>query len=346
MKKILNLNITFKMLILIIYSLLLLAISGIIVGSVLSEDETKGFGTIGKDEYISVVARLYETRNEISEKERASWNISYQIAQQDPSVKIQNVRIFTEGITMDDKKIFFEGSKKDSNSIKQEVCTTSKAFSSYSSITKSYSTSSKSNGELKIVYTRVLYQVVKDETTINKELKFRFVPQKPENENFNNYTQLTQAICYDDKVQNINLNDSNKYLNLDVVFKQVGEGNGDNPYKDSIKLSISANEKEISVANLYASNVAVTVFGKVENQATDPDNYFSEYITLFEIHGALVDLNSDKWSESQKEGLTDFYSTSSTLSKDYNVSELYIIYTLTTSNGASTTIRSRVNLLK
>lgn len=346
MKKILNLNITFKMLVLIIYSLLLLAISAIIVGSVLTEDETKGFGTVGKDEYISVVAKLRETRSESNEKERATWTISYQVAQQDPSVKIQNVRVFTEALTMDDKKVYFEGSKKDSSSNKQEVNTSKNPFSTYSNIIKSYSTTTKSNGELKIVYTRVLYQVVIGETTTNKELKFRFVPHKPENENFNNYTQLNQTISYSDNKQTINLNDTNKYLNLEVVFKQNGQGNGDSPYTDYIEINVSANESEISVANINATNTSVTVFGKVDNQSTDPDNYFSEYITLFEINGNLVDLNSDKWSESQKTGLTQFYSTSSNLSKEYNISELYIIYTLTTSNGASTTIRSKVNLTK
>lgn len=345
MKKILNLNITFKMLILVIYSLLLLAVSGIIVGSVLTEDETKGYSTAAKDEYISVVAKLRETRSEVSSKERATWTIWYQIVQQDPNVKIQNVRIFTEGITMDDKKIFFEGSKKDSSSIKQEVNTSSAAFSSYSSIIKSYSGEKKSNSELKIVYTRVLYQVVIGEEILNKELKYRFVPCKPENENFESYEVLEQEIKYSDVAQKIEFNDTNNYFSLNVLFKETGDGK-ESPITDYLKINLSGNESTISVANLTTTNVGVTVFGKVENQETDPDNYFSEYITIMDLHGCLVDLNSDKWSESLKNSLSNFYYTESNLSKSYNVSELYLLLTLTTNNGATTTIKNKIVLSK
>ena len=346
MKKILNLNITFKMLILVIYSLILLALSGIIVGAILSEDETKGYGTSAKDEYISVVARLSETRSVVSEKERATWAISYQIAQQNPNVKIQNVRIFTEGLTQDDKKIYFEGSKKDSSSVKQEVNTNNSYFSTYQSIVKSYSNSTNSNQELKIVYTRVLYQVVENEQTTNKELKYRFVPCKPENENFNNYTNINQTLTYNDSATQLELNDTNKYFQISATLKETGAGTSEKPKKDFLEIKVSANEETISVANLHATNVAVTVFAKVDNQTTDPDNYFSEYITIMDLHGCLVDLNSESWTKDVKTGLTDFYKKSTELSKEYNVSEIYITLTLTTNNGATTTIKNKIALSK
>ena len=346
MKKILNLNITFKMLILIIYCLILLTLSGIIVGAVLSEDETKGYSPVARDQYISVVARITETRKEVSEKEKADWIISYQIAQQNPDVKIQNVRIFTEAKTMDDKTIYFEGSKKESSSVKQEVNTTKNAFSTYTSISKSYSSSKKTNSELKLVYTKVLYQVVENEIVQNKELKYRFVPCKPENINFDNFIALNEQLNYNENITTLNITDSNKYLTLNVKYNETGENTAEKPLEDLIEIYIQANEAAISVANLSATNVSVTVFGRVENQKTDPDNFFSEYITLIDLHGCLVDLNSENQKEDIKNNLTKFYASESKISKEYNISELYITFTLTTDNGATTTINNKITLNK
>ena len=87
MKKIEKLNVTTKMLLVLLYSFVLLLIAVFVINLSDAREESKGYGTKARDEYIQVFSKVIETRSEPTndetnlKKETSRYSIYTQITQ-------------------------------------------------------------------------------------------------------------------------------------------------------------------------------------------------------------------------------------------------------------------------
>lgn len=358
MKFLSKINTTAKMAILVIYAVVLTLLAIFII-NINNIDETEGYGTSARDENIQIASKIVESRTAASlssdtAKERSSWTVSLQITKNNPNVEVSNIEAYVKATTQDGSNIYFEESKKDSTSYKGTPSTTSANFVSYSSNinkTNTYSSSkkeyTKTNNELKFVYIRVTYKVAQEDgTETNKELKYYYVPVKPEQEDFNTYNEVVDYDSEDTKL--IEFDDSSKYYNLFVKLTRNEEKTTEEKVQsDRIVPSFKVDESYIKEQGKYVTSASVTVFAKVKNDPSDTENYFSDYITVMDIHGAFVNQdNTAAWTAAQLNNLSGYYKSTCSINTTYEASELYILFTITTSDGKTTYNKVRVNLLK
>lgn len=345
MKFITKLNPSVKMVILIVYAFILLALSIFLV-NIETIDETEGYGTTARDENIQLVAKIVESRTAGSlkkdnSKESSNWTITLQITKNNPNVEVTNIESFVKAVAEDDSVIYFEESKN-SSGYKGTPSTTSTSFVSYSSGIKrsnSYSSSTKeytkTNTELKLVFIRTLYKAIDEDGNVSdKELKYYFAPVKPERQDFSLFSKTIELDNSDDE-QIVAKDELSNYFTLDVK-ETINENKttADNTYSDKFTPHVTANEEKIKEENKYVANASVTVFAKVKNDKTDLENYFPDYVTAIDLHGVFVDqANTSAWTTAQIRNLSNFYKSNCSINTLYETSELYIVLTLTTNDG-------------
>ncbi|MBR2890855.1 MAG: hypothetical protein IKC22_00470 [Bacilli bacterium] len=345
-----------KMVILAVYTFILFAITITIITAT-SINEAKGFHSMSRDENIQIVAKLVETRTsdylkKNTDKEKASWKISYQVAKNNPNVDVKNIEIFTKAVTEEDKEIYFETTKKAYSSYKGDPSTNGTALQSYPKYTYSETqiektnkintkdnTYTKANSQLSIVYVTVFYHV----DNVQKEMKFYFIPAKPDQYNFENFTE--EIDLTENKGKRIVFN-KNGYTTVSITPTiETETSTSETTINDSILFELKCNEKFLKEEGLFVTDANVTLFAKVKNDASDTENYFSDYITVVDLHGTFVDDNNTKaWSDHQRINLPTFYTSNCSINTTYEVSELYLIVSYTTSDGKTHTDHLKINL--
>ena len=360
MKFIAKLNPAVKMFILVVYALVLVAIAIFII-NIQGLDETEGYSSKGIDENIQIVSKLMESRTAASlttanARERANWTISLQVAKHNANVEVSKIETYVKAKTEKGTTIYFEESAKKSTSYKGTPSTSSSAFSSYSTgIAKSatYSSSTKeytkSNTELKMVYIRTTYVVTaEDGTETQKELKYYFVPVKPEQEDFSKYSK-TIALTENKVESSVLLEEDEKSIFTLKIKPTMNEEKttAEKTYSDRVETSVSMNLQSLKDDELYVVNSSATVFAKVKNDKTDTDNFFADYITVMDVHGAMVDNNNiSAWTTYQVTSLSKYYNSSCSINTSYEVSTLYIVLSATFNDGTTEFVRVKVTLPK
>ena len=360
MKFIARLNPAVKMFILVVYALILVAIT-IFVINLQGLDETEGYSSKGIDENIQVVAKLKESRTAASltsetAKEKANWTIALQVAKHNAKVEVSKIETYVKAKTEKGTTIYFEESAKKSTSYKGVPSTSNSSFTSYSTgIAKSstYSSSTKeytnSNTELKMVYIRTTYVVtLEDGSEVNKELKYYFVPVKPEQEDFSKYSK-TITLAENKKEEIVPLEEDEKGIFKLTIKPTMNEEKTttEKTYSDVIDASVSMNLQSLAQDGLYVVNSSATVFAKVKNDKSDTTNYFADYITVLDVHGTMVDTNNaSTWSTYQATQLSKFYNSSCSINTSYEASVLYVVLSATFNDGTTEFVRVKVVLPK
>lgn len=360
MKFIARLNPAVKMFILVAYALILVAIA-IFVINLQGLDETEGYNTKGIDENIQIVSKLIESRTAASlttenARERANWTISLQVAKHNANVEVSKIETYVKAKTEKGTTIYFEESAKKSTSYKGAPSTSSSSFSSYSTgIAKSatYSSSTKeytkSNTELKMVFIRATYVVTDaDGNETQKELKYFYVPVKPEQENFSQFTK-TVTLSENKVEETIPLEEDAKGVFKLVVKPTMNEEKttAEKSYSDKVEASVSLNLDSIQKDGLYVVNSSATVFAQVKNDQSDKDNFFANYITVMDLHGAMVDTgNINAWTTYQVTSLSKYYNSNCSINTSYEVSALYVVLSATFNNGTTEFVRVKIILPK
>ncbi len=348
MKVIKKLSPATKMVLLIMYTFILFAIAVLIITTT-NIDETKGYGSYSRDENIQVVAKLTENRvsNYLTKetKEQAKWSISYQIAKNNPEVEVTDIDLYVKAKTEENKMVFFEkiNVKKPNNG--------SSNFYTYSSIsktnTKSGDTYKKTNSQLSIVYTTIRYTVKENENETIKELKYFFVPSKPEQIDFNSFTkEQTIKITNNNQEEKVFGNTNNGY-NIVYVKPTMNEltSTAETKQHDTIKISLKCDEKFFQEENKFVVNSSVTMFAKVKNDLSDTENYFDDYITVVDLHGTFVNGNNkNAWTTQEINALNQFYTSQCSIDTVYEVSDLYLLISYTLNDGKTVYDRLLINL--
>lgn len=358
MKFIKNLSPAYKMLLLIIYTFILFAVSVFIITAV-KLDEDKGFKSQARDENIQVVSKLVESRTvgdlSNNKKETATWTISFQITKNNPIVEVSDIELYTTAETEDGSTIYFEESDNSNTNYKGTPSITNSAFLSYPKKTldtkirktNTYSTSQKAytqaSTQLKMVYVRILYNVKSGDVKIPQELKYYFVPTKPNQIDFNSIEEKA-VLTKNNEVKVIT---DNNYYSISITpnldFTNPKEDN--TTYNDKIGFSLSCDESKLLEEGKYVINSSITLYAKVKNDASDTENYFDDYITVVELHGVYANkANKNAWEEKVLTKLNVFYSSSCSMNVTYEVSELYLLVSYTTNDGHTTFENAKITL--
>ena len=338
-----------KMIILFIYTFLMFAIA-ITVISAASLNETKGYNTETKDKNIQVVAELIESRTagnltDSTKKENSKWKINFQVSKHNPDVKVEDIIIYAKGKTEEGEEIYFESSKGTPSKNGTSFLTFPKYSSSGTQIEKTnvYKTSAesytKTNSLLSIVYVDIMYKVDGE----HQEFKFYIVPAKSEHVNFNSFVKEIELT--ENKEKRIVYN-ANGYTTVSVTPTMANKKTTpEETTNDEILFELKANEQLIKEDGLYVVDANVTMFAKVKNDYTDTEQYFADYIVVTDLHGTFVDDSDTKaWSDRERLNLSTFYTSTSSINSTYDVSELYLIISYTTSDGKTHTDQLKINL--
>lgn len=338
-----------KMIILFVYTFLIFAIAVIAISAV-NLNESKGYSSETKDENIQVVAELIESRTagnltDNTKKEKSKWKINFQVTKHNENVKVEDIIIYAKGKTEEGTEIYFESSKGNPSKNGTSFLTFPKYSSSGTQIEKTneYKTSSKSytktNTLLSIVYVDVMYKADGED----KDFQFYFVPSKAEQLNLSKFHDEIDLV--ENKQKRIVYNE-NGYTTISItptINNKVSTP--DETINDEILFELKANEQLIREDNMYVVDSNVTMFAKVQNDKTDTDNYFSDYILVTDLHGTFVDdSNTKAWSDRERLNLSTFYTSTCSINTTYNVSELFLIVSYTTSDGKTHTDYLKINL--
>lgn len=338
-----------KMLIITIYTFVLFALS-ITVISAINLDESEGFGTATRDENIQVVAELLESRTsgnltDNTKKEKAKWKINFQVTKNNASVKVEDIIIYAKAKTEEGQNIYFESSKGTPSKNGTSFLTFPKYSSSgtqieknneYKASTESYT---KTNSQLSIVYVTVMYKA----DGVDKELKYFFVPSKPEHYNFDKFSETIELI--DNKQKRIVFN-KNEYTTISITPTiEKTMSTAEKATNDTILFELKCNEQLLREKGLFVIDANVTLFAKVKNDRTDSEQYFSDYITVTDLHGTFVDdSNTKAWSDKERLNLSTFYTSECSINTSYDVSVLYLVVSYTTSDNKTHTDLLKIDL--
>lgn len=353
MKKIEKLNVTTKMLLVLLYSFLLLLIAVFVINLSDAREESKGYGTKARDEYLQVFSKVIEMRSEPTndetnlKKESSQYSIYTQITQTTDK-EVKNIELYVNVETEDGTKIFFEETKKQNTNYKGTPCTNSSYFktspsgfnrqNSYVSSSSSYK---KSNTLPKIVYLDVYYDVVISDTQIAKRhLKYFYLPMNVENEDFTKY-ELSDTL--ENKVEKqIDTKELKDYLTINLKYTLADlTAETETKRADNFVISIAANEDKFAEQGKYVVNSRISLFAKGKNHPTDTENYFPDYILISENIGVLVDKGNDYLTESVKNSLTSTYRRSLDIPHTYEVDELYLYISVTLNTGETIQAKSK-----
>jgi len=342
MKFLQKLNPSVKILMVVIYTIIL-AVASVLIINLKKVDETEGYGSSARDKNIQVVCKIYENRiaSSGSTTESASWTASFQITKNNANVEVSNIEMYVKAKTFDGNTIYFEESPQSNSTYKGTPSITGSTFAT-TGASANRATIKKTlteNGELKLVFVRVLYTVTENEVEKQKELKYYFRPIKPEQENFSNYTVVKQIIA-DNKSKDIEL-EKNTYCAPNVRVKLYD----DEKTSDRVQVGFKFNEAALKEQGKYVKSASVTVFAKVKNDSSDTKNVISDYITVVDAHGVFVDeSNLEAWTTSQVSNLNGFYQCVSSINYKYYVSDLYMLISYTTNDNKTTYDRVKIEV--
>lgn len=351
MKKIEKLNLTTKMLLVLVYSFVLLLIAAFVINIGSTKDETKGYGTKARDQYIQLYTKVIEIRNEPKEsdadtrKESLQSSIYTQIVQL-TDTEVKNIELFVRAETQDGSTIYYEETKKANSSTYKGLPNTNSSYfetspsglnkqNTYVSSSSSYK---KTDTTPKIVYMDVYYDVVLEtKEVVRKQLKYYFVPTNPENEKFDKYTN---AGTLTNKNQfTVDAKELNDYLTIKLKYT-LSEPN------DNFEITLAANEAKFAAAGKYVVDSKITLYAKGNNHYTDTDNYFSDYILISENIGVLVDNSNTYLKDSVKNSLTNTYLRNTNIGSSYAVSELYLSISVTLNTGETMQVFEKFNITR
>ncbi len=359
MKKIEKLNLTTKMLLVLVYSFVLLLIAAFIINIGNAEDETKGYGTKARDQYIQLYTKVIEIRTEPKEsdaatkKESLQSSIYTQIVQL-TDTEVKNIELFVKAETKDGTTIYYEETKKASNSTYKGLPNTNASYfetspsglnkqNTYVSSSNSYK---KTDTTPKIVYMDVYYDVVLEtKEVVRKQLKYYFVPTNPETEKFDKYEN---AGTLTNKNQfTVDVKELNDYLSIKLKYTLSDpEAQNASAINDNFEITLSANESKFAAVGKYVVDSKIALYAKGKNHSTDTENYFSDYILISENVGVLVDKANTYLKDSYKNSLTNTYLRNTNIGSSYEVSELYLSISVTLNTGETIEVFEKFNITR
>ena len=351
MKKIEKLNVTTKMLLVLVYAFILLLIAALIINFTGTKSESKGYGSKARDHYIQLYTKVIETRTPPKEeeydtrKESSQYGIYTQIVQLTDK-EVKNIELFVMAETEDGSKVYYEETKKSSSVYKGQPNKNSSYFkTSPSGLNKqntyTSNTYKKTNTTPKIVYMDVYYDVVLSNTeTVRNHLKYYFVHTNPENENFGEY-KLAGTLTNKNQLT-VDAGSLNEYLTAKLKYT-LSDPNAENSNaeNDNFEITLAANEKSLAAKGKYVVDSKITLFAKGKNHVTDNENYFSDYILISENVGVLVDKGNSFISDSVKNSLTNTYLRNTNISTDYEITELYLSISVTLNTGETIQMKNK-----
>lgn len=355
MKRIEKLNITTKMLLVLIYSFVLLLAAVFIINIADAREENKGYSTKARDEYIQIYSKIVEMRNEPKddsenvEKERLQSSIYTQITQT-TNKEVKNIELYVTAETHDGTKIYYEETRKANSNYKGLPCKnttyfkTSPGFNKQNNYSSSKNEYTKTNTTPKIVFIDVYYDVVISNTeTLRKQLKYYFLPINADNENFENY-EFSETL--QNKTQKtVNTKQLSDYLTVKLKYVLADPNiQTDATKNDNFEIVLSANEKKFAEVGKYVVNSKIALFAKGQNHSTDTEEYFSDYILISENVGVLVDKGNSFIEDSVKNSLTNTYIRTSNISENYKVDELYLSISVTLNTGETIQLKTKFGI--
>lgn len=338
MKFISKINTTTKILILVIYTFLLLAIAGCVVIKSTKEKDHWEYTEQAFDENLEVGVSMLESRTRSSEedensRETSKWSVRVHLNARDTSKKFKNVSVYLTIKTKDGTYIY-----KEKNTKKEVSMPSINYLSEYSLATKTqkYDSETKTfkntdnspvQAFLKVHYQVSVTKLSGDTEYKDYEINYKFDVINFNEKDINKYQHTTvDDRSNDNKSKRIDLKDDNKLFGLNIITKL-----GDNKY-DKFNIYTYYSKETIGKAGIEVKDSHLAVFGKLDNDPHDDTNYMSDYVSMVQYHGILT---------TRSVGIS---LTSSTVSYNelYNLSDIYIMSIMKTVPGK--TISSYVTI--
>lgn len=333
----------FKILILVIYSLVAILIAFLIVSSGTKTKLLTGYSNQASDEYIKASFRIYENRQSSrqldSDNESSVYRMYAYVEKITPeakkSVAINNIKIYVAGENSEGTKLFDEPS----SSTEKNISFTGKQTTFESNILPNNifvrKVTTENDKEVvvkndpKKLYIKVLYRVeVKDEEDSSKN--------KVENKELKYTVDLTDGEKQDTTKLNTRKIGSNSYVTNDgepfdlKIVKTIttNTSSSNTIQKDRFTFTTSLNSSNLGSNKI--EKLTIEVFGKVKNDPKDEKNVFSETVRMYTYTGSVI---------------TSAYSTvSAELDQQYEISELYVVAIYNFVGGTKNTVTYKINL--
>lgn len=317
MKFVSSLKTSVKILMLVAYTLVLILLSALSINLMKKENKFEEYKFLAHDENMEVAVMLFEKRtpskaSDENSREVAKWNARITLNSLDSSAKYKNVSAYLILETNSGKLIYNERMRPEEAKLETSY------ISNYSSFTVE---ESPRYGYLTVMYEK---QSKEDEKTWTKhQIDYKFDVIESSQEDFTKYEITTAQENKDEYI--IDLKDTNKLYT--ISFKK---NHTDDDYRYNVDLNYS--KEEIGKAGINVDDSSIAVFAKVSNDKNDKNNVISDYVQLLHVYGIFT----------QRESGIPLTGSTISISKDYKISELYILVTLRTESGKTT--QSRVKL--
>lgn len=298
MKFIAKINMTTKLILLVLY-VLVLALVVLLIGSINPTTSIyDNYGVIPGDENMDIAIRLKERRTAPSketEKETQYWDLQVYLHLKDQEAIYRNVTIYTAILKKDGTMKYEEksaailtGAENPSNisesssdrSIYSSYAITSKTMT-YSSSTKEYT---KKDGEPDKIYVKVVYEVREEgKENVKKEITYQCDVLNTDEVDFTSFTKtiLLKENSY------INLKNDNDKLNIKVRTTLSDLTSINDTYRLNVYYEPLDEE-----GNNTIKNATLALFLGTSNTESDEEDYFSNYIEFAQYYGALPYLYS------------------------------------------------------
>ena len=348
MKLLSKINTPAKIVLLVVYTLILASCAVLIINIASVKDEKEGYGIVARDENIQILTKTAETRTHstTSSNENANWTLYFQVLQHNKEVEVTDIEIFAKAKTVTGKTIYFEETKAYSTSnYKGLPCKSSSSFKSFSSdFRKSISSSGElSDNEMEKVYVQVIYNATKDGNTEKKSFKYYYNLTKVDKENYNDMFETIQ-LTENDKYQDVSSEEFG-YYSGQLRFKRNEKRSSTSSIYDVFYSKFSFDEGKIREEGKQVVDTSITIIGKIQNDVKDTNNVFSDYIKLLELHGLPLDVSGNEYyTSSEKNNISLFNGSSLSVNTLYELSEAYMLVSVTTSDGVTNYNRVKINL--
>lgn len=327
MKLLSKLSPKMKVLILIVYTAVVVVLGVIVFNFVQPQnvDNFKEYQDAAFDENISFIVRVRENRTSAdvsseTSKEKAYWDVMIYFTKKDSSLQIRKVHTLLSAVGEDGSLIYNErlNSVSLTSTTIPSVSITSfaKKTNEYNSTTKEYQ---KTNHELSRLYIKVMYEIKNSDNVFEfKTINYKIELLKEIDYKFDSFNErLTKQEAGNKK----GYFESEKELFELLVEARLNTE--DNP-KDRFRIT-AIEGNEVYNQDNKIKNLKLVVFGKAENDPSDTEEYFSNYIKIEQFYGVI-----DSKAKVNAVVTLDY-------NKNYEINKLYFVGITTDSKQETTT---------
>lgn len=331
-----NISNKIKVLVLVLYSALALVIALLIINGATKQDLFKEYGTKAYDDLMKVCFKFKETRQSSYQTKKDYESSTYEIyvsteKQQyakDQKIAISKICFYLSGETTNGKLVFDEGLRNGSISENSSTFSSNYNLATSSSFSK---TVKMENDEEKVqntepikLYFKMTYVAKINNVEEKREINYWTDLSKIEKIDFSEFEEREVT---NGKIENIG-----EPFDLKIQKQLATESttSSANVQKDAIKTTLTLNNPNLNSKTVESS--AIEIYGKVQNDVKDKNNYFADYVRLYAFYGNIFSMTGS--------------GSETTLDEAYQLSDLYVVAKVLFTDGTTYTTQYKLDLNK